>query len=209
MKNILCFGDSNTYGYNPAKNGMRFDYEMRWTGILQKTLGAEYRIIEEGYNGRTILVEDFLNPDKSSKNYIAPCVLSHQPLDLIAICLGANDLKKKFNFTALDIMRSMKELIRIIRALEFESKIPQILIMPPICLGEGVERFFDGVFNENSVKECKKLPAFYKELSELIKCHYFNPSEFVKASPIDCIHLDEAGHKIMAEVLFKKIKEIV
>ncbi len=37
MKNILCFGDSNTYGYNP-ENGGRYDDASRWTGILQDIL---------------------------------------------------------------------------------------------------------------------------------------------------------------------------
>jgi len=46
MKNILCYGDSNTYGYNP-ENGQRYDYNIRWTGILQNLLGLEYRVIEE------------------------------------------------------------------------------------------------------------------------------------------------------------------
>ena len=44
--NILCFGDSNTWGYKPDKTG-RFDEKTRWTGLLQQKLGPEYHIIEE------------------------------------------------------------------------------------------------------------------------------------------------------------------
>ena len=57
MKNILCFGDSNTWGYSP-QDGSRFPPNVRWTGTLQKTLGAEYNIIEEGLNGRTTFINE-------------------------------------------------------------------------------------------------------------------------------------------------------
>ena len=56
MKTILCFGDSNTWGYNP-ENRQRFGPDERWTGILRNSLGEDYRVIEEGLNGRTTLWE--------------------------------------------------------------------------------------------------------------------------------------------------------
>ena len=52
MTTILCYGDSNTYGYNPV-NGLRYPKDVRWTGVLQKLLGEQYAVIEEGCNGRT------------------------------------------------------------------------------------------------------------------------------------------------------------
>ena len=57
MKHILCFGDSNTWGYSP-QDGSRFPIDVRWTGVLQKTLGSNYRIIEEGLNGRTTFINE-------------------------------------------------------------------------------------------------------------------------------------------------------
>jgi len=47
MTTILCYGDSNTYGYNPV-NGLRYPKDVRWTGVLQKLLGEQYAVIEEG-----------------------------------------------------------------------------------------------------------------------------------------------------------------
>ena len=57
MKNILCFGDSNTYGESPEGNG-RYPRDVRWTGLLQKALGEEYYVIEAGLNGRTTVWDD-------------------------------------------------------------------------------------------------------------------------------------------------------
>lgn len=53
MNNVLCFGDSNTFGTNPAKPGTRHPFNIRWTGRLAKLLGPEWRVIEEGMGGRT------------------------------------------------------------------------------------------------------------------------------------------------------------
>ena len=51
MKQILCFGDSNTFGLIPG-TGNRYDWNIRWTGILDKNLREKgYRIIEEGLCG--------------------------------------------------------------------------------------------------------------------------------------------------------------
>ena len=52
--NILCFGDSNTWGYKPDKTG-RFDEKTRWTGLLQQKLGPEYHIIEEGLDRKRVV----------------------------------------------------------------------------------------------------------------------------------------------------------
>ena len=57
MKTILCFGDSNTWGYSP-QTGTRFPPDIRWTGVLQKSLGDNYRVIEEGLNGRTTFINE-------------------------------------------------------------------------------------------------------------------------------------------------------
>ena len=64
MTTILCYGDSNTYGYNPV-NGLRYPKDVRWTGVLQKLLGEQYAVIEEGCNGRTTVFEDIAEPWKA------------------------------------------------------------------------------------------------------------------------------------------------
>ena len=58
VKRILCFGDSNTYGYIPGGNGRRYGPDVRWTGLLSAWLKPECLIIEEGLPGRTTVFED-------------------------------------------------------------------------------------------------------------------------------------------------------
>ena len=53
MRTLLCFGDSNTWGYIPGSNGRRFPREVRWPVRLQLALGDDWEVIAEGLNGRT------------------------------------------------------------------------------------------------------------------------------------------------------------
>lgn len=87
MKEILCFGDSNTHGYMPGLE-TRYPIDQRWSGLLGKLLGDGYHVVEEGMDGRTTAFEDDLQPWRSALGYIGPCVKTHAPLDLIIIMLG-------------------------------------------------------------------------------------------------------------------------
>ena len=51
MKRVLCYGDSNTWGYDPG-TGKRYAPDVRWTGVLANRLGPDYQVLEEGLNGR-------------------------------------------------------------------------------------------------------------------------------------------------------------
>jgi lysophospholipase L1-like esterase len=52
MKTVLCYGDSLTWGYNPS-DGIRYPFEQRWPGVLQRELSDSVRVIEEALSGRT------------------------------------------------------------------------------------------------------------------------------------------------------------
>ena len=74
MTTILCFGDSNTWGFDPAfitaPFPRRHPLDVRWTGLLAKELGADFRVIEEGQNGRTTVHDDPLNTARNGLDYL-------------------------------------------------------------------------------------------------------------------------------------------
>ena len=87
MKHVLCFGDSNTWGFIPG-TCKRYDEHTRWTGVLQDELGADWRIHENGQNGRTTV---FPSPAKGFMTGLGalPYALDTlRPLDAIIIMLG-------------------------------------------------------------------------------------------------------------------------
>lgn len=205
MKNILIFGDSNTYGLKPDGSG-RFSRNIRYTGRLQTILGANYHIVEEGCPGRTTIFKDPVRYHLKATDYLFPCLYSHLPLDLIIIMLGTNDCKTVFHNTSEDIKEGLRKVITLTKEYT-ESKVP-ILIMIPPTLGEDIYLdSFDEDFDYQSLVVARELAMQYEKLSieENITC--FDTSKHVKVSVIDQEHLDEKNHQILAEKLATFIKE--
>ena len=90
---ILCYGDSNTWGYIPGTDHQRFSKDERWPGALQRMLGDKYEIIEEGLNSRTLISVDKRRDreGRSGAEYLLPCLDTHDPIDLVIIMLGTID----------------------------------------------------------------------------------------------------------------------
>ena len=213
MKKIICFGDSNTYGYNPA-NGGRFDENTRWPKLLQKHLGSDYEIFEEGQNGRTIANEDpWEGGTKCGMDYVLPMIETKKPIDLLIIMLGSNDLKTKFNLPAADIAGSlMMMLMKIKGYCEYFIGCPdmKILIISPPALSEPFEESYFATFfdDRDVVGRSKELATWYKQVADQFGCYFLNATDKVSAGSVDHLHLDPEGHKLMAQLVKDKIEEI-
>jgi lysophospholipase L1-like esterase len=114
MPTIVCYGDSNTYGYDAATAG-RFPPDVRWPGVLRRELGAEFEVIEEGLNGRTTIWDDPFVDGRNGRNYLGPCLQSHAPIDVVVIMLGTNDLKAFFRVSAAEIASGAGALVGIVQ----------------------------------------------------------------------------------------------
>ena len=111
-KRIVCFGDSNTWGYNP-EDGSRYGEDVRWPKLLGEMLGGDFEVVEEGQNGRTIVSPDPWEwGTKCGADQILPIIESHSPIEVLVIMLGTNDLKLKFNLPTLDIAGSMQNMLK-------------------------------------------------------------------------------------------------
>jgi lysophospholipase L1-like esterase len=125
MKTVVCFGDSNTWGYVPGSSGERHPREVRWPNLLQRLLDEQWEVIAEGLNGRTATIE---RPDSEGRNglqYLLPCLHSHAPVDVVVIFLGTNDV----NFIDDDrIARCVGRLVEVVRRCEAE---PLVVVPPP------------------------------------------------------------------------------
>lgn len=217
QKTILCYGDSNTWGYVPTADyslpKARYLRNERWPGILQDLLGSDYYVVEEGLNSRTTNIDYAPPPDRNGKRYLAPCLYSHAPIDLVILALGGNDAKTYFNRTAEEIKNGLAELVEIIQTTEYGSKIktaPKLLILTPAIPLPFTENYTDenGVlFLKGAVKKIEALIGLYAQHAKNQNCFYLNLSD-VKPSEIDGIHYDNIAHKKSAEMISRKIKEI-
>ena len=120
MKKVLCFGDSNTFGFNP-KNGLRFPKDIRWTGVLQGLCKDEFQIIEAGCNNRTCFRN---NPEGKiyTGHQILPEYLQESP-DIVILALGSNDLQRQYRTTLEEIEYGLEGLIKIVRENLSKAKI--------------------------------------------------------------------------------------
>lgn len=210
MKKVLCYGDSNTYGYNPF-NGGRFNSDERWTGRLQSMLGTNYKIIEEGLNGRSIT----LDKNQKGESYFEFTLKRHYPVDLAVIMLGSNDLQKRFKLTASDVAAKAGEIvdkaINISKLRSEDNKPCKILLVSPIHIEKGMEKSpFSTLFGGGKAREeSLEFAKYYKQVAEKYDVYFMDASFYVKANNQDCLHLDKEGHKILADAFKEKIKEIM
>ena len=210
-KRILCFGDSNTWGYDPR--GGRYDEETRWPMRLQTLLGEGYTVVEEGFNGRTCVYDDPIEGGyKSGAAYLPPCLMSHNPLDLVIIMLGTNDTKRRFNLTPMTIGEGMMQLIRLTRlyAADVQGNPPKVLVVAPPPIRENLMKSRHGeCFGEQAVAVSKGLAAEYARIAKLLRCEFFDAASWAEVSSIDAVHLTKEGHLGLAEGLFRKITQIL
>ena len=207
MKTILCYGDSNTWGYDPSSQ-QRFGPAERWTGVLQKELGMEYRIIEEGLNGRTTVWDDPIEGFKNGRSYLIPCIESHKPFDLITIMLGTNDLKIRFSVSAYDIAESVGVLIEHVQRsmVGRDNTSPTILLMAPPPLGKlsDCEEMFQG-----GLEKSQFFGRYFRKKALERGCEFLDTSEFIKSSDLDGIHFEQEEHRKLGEAVAQKIGSIV
>lgn len=206
MKQILCFGDSNTYGLVP-KAGGRYPWGVRWTSILNEKLGLEnYRVIEEGLCGRTTIFEDPLREGRCGTKILPVILETHSPIDIAVIMLGTNDCKTIYGATADIIGRGAEKIIGQLRTYAGESK---ILLISPIHLGEAVwKNEYDPEFSALSVETSRDLAAVYQRVCEKEDIFFLDASAYALPSSTDQEHLEEEGHRLLAEAVYKKLREI-
>lgn len=205
MKTILCFGDSNTYGYIPG-SGKRYNIHTRWPRLLANLLGGEYDVVEEGLSGRTTAFRDLIEPGRCGLDTILPCIMSHEPLDVIILMLGTNDTKSRFHVTAQEIGYGMEELIMKIGGYyHYREGMPQILLVSPVPLGD----MADAVeFNEASRQKSLLLADIYRQIADTFHCHFLDAGAVTTDLGSDGIHLTPEAHAALAQAMTEKIRSI-
>ncbi len=206
MKQILCFGDSNTYGLIP-KEGGRYPWGTRWTSILNEKLGlGNYRVIEEGLCGRTTMFDDPLREGRAGIQMLPAVLETNNPIDITVVMLGTNDCKTIYGATADFIGKGISKIINRIRINAGESK---ILLISPIHLGADVwKNEYDPDFSALSVATSKELANIYLKVCENENIYFLDASSYANPSSADQEHLDKEGHRLLADAVFKKISEI-
>ncbi len=212
MKAILAYGDSLTYGADPA--GGRHAFEDRWPTALERALEGEARVIAEGLGGRTTAYDDWLsNADRNGARILPTLLASHSPLDLVIVMLGTNDLKPAVCGYASEAGRGMRRIVQVIKS-HFAGEdlpAPKVLVVSPPHIvdtdNEIMISHFGGM--EHAKAQSLEFARHYRRHAQEMGATFFDASKVAAADPLDGVHLDAANTRAIGDALAPVVKELL
>jgi lysophospholipase L1-like esterase len=207
MKTVLCYGDSNTWGYDAATS-TRLDIHTRWAGVLRDQLGEGWWVIEEGLSGRTTVHDDAIEPGRNGMTYLSPCLLTHKPLDLVILMLGTNDLKRRFDLPAGDIGLGARLLCETILKSDagIGGKPPALLLMCPPPTAPLAKTRFSEMF-AGAEEKSQRLAGHYRLHAQEMGIHFINAGAVIKSSTVDAIHFEADAHRALGAHVAAYVRE--
>ena len=215
---IMCYGDSNTWGFTQRPNVKRWPSNVRWPGVLQKELGDNYTIIEEGLSSRTAGEDNYDNGLNEAIQYelnfngrptLMPLIKSHIPLDCVVIMLGTNDIKVRFHKTPEEVTANVERLVKMINnSCDPEKEwygygVPKVLVVAPVPVYATKASFAA----KNAAS--RELGHLYKEMAERNGVEFLDAEDYIKVPGMpDGIHLTAEQHKVLGEAIAAKIKSM-
>ena len=217
MKRILCYGDSNTWGFAPEQTDEatgafgRYPDDVRWPRRLETRLGSGYTVIEDAYNGRTTCFEDPSFGGRNALDHFFVSFYSHEPLDLVILMLGTNDIKDVFSAQPCVIGWGMERLIRQFFQMTSTCVSPhvQLLLVAPPALEKRADGTYYGGFSKASAKKSRALPPIYADIAARWGCGFFDAAACTMANSIDGIHLDQKGCAVLSERISEKVRSML
>lgn len=203
MKKILCFGDSNTYGYIP-NNGARYDKNTRWTGVLSLLSHGKFEIIEDGCNNRTAFAAN--SAGKIFTGYeILPELLTDD-FDAVVLAIGINDTQFLYNLSSIEIASGVEKLINIVKVKSPQAKI--LLVAPSILTDDVLNGNFACLFDRTSIEKSRQLPLLYQKIAEKQNIKFLDLNSVAKTSSLDGLHYAPEQHLKIAQVIFTILSEL-
>ena len=216
MKNILVFGDSNSWGYDsrtydPALgSGRRMAFDERWPGRLQALLGGDFRVIENALNARTCMLDDPYFPNRMGMRSLQVALDANAPLDLVILQLGVNDLKHMFCLTAGMIAYSVEQLVAEAKKRHYGYPAPKVLVIAPHPTHPRIgEMIFGFSFGPDAYEKSLGFSKWYSEMAARQNVDFLDlaPLHF-ELNELDGLHYAKADHKKLAEAAHLKVREI-
>ena len=166
MRKIICYGDSNTFGFNP-QDASRYNEQTRWTGILQTKFGNDYKIIEEGACDRTGFVYNCKGDFYSAQLHFPVILNQINNEDILILAIGTNDLQFTYDIDFDTVEKGLENLIKTALA-----KTKNIIIIPPVVLGKNIlDGYFKIQFDEKSILKSQNIGEIYKKPAEKYNCN--------------------------------------
>jgi len=214
MKTVLCFGDSNTWGYVPGSDWGRFPADVRWPGVMRRQLGEGFQVIEEGLNGRTTVWDDPCMAFRNGREHLPVLLDTHTPLDLVIIMLGTNDLKHYLGLTAHDIALGAATLVEMVQqstagrlVTDVARSAPPVLLVAPPRVVETPTPF--GHKFDDAVARSAGLGEAYREIADQLQCGFFDAGTVCTCPDTDGVHMDAEAHQQLGAAMTSRVLELL
>lgn len=203
MHTILAFGDSLTWGADPA-TGLRHPASAQWPRVLESGLTG-VRVQADGVGGRTTCRDDDAGAAPRNGAKALPVALSAQmPLDLVILMLGTNDLKPVHGGLAISAQAGMRRLAEIVATFPYKPRaaVPKLLIVaPPPCAANAA--------GARLPEESQKLAPLYRQLATELGAGFFDAGTVAQPSAIDGVHLDAANTAALGRALIGPVTALL
>jgi lysophospholipase L1-like esterase len=209
---VLCYGDSNTWGYE-ASTQERLGRWNRWPGVLQRELGDDVHVIEEGQNGRTTVFDIPFEANRNGLTFLPVALQTHAPLDAVVIDLATNDLFLP-GVNAYHAAHGAMKLAEVALTSELgpEGRAPAVLVVvPPPFAQLGA---WDLNESPDAGRESERLSqAFRAAAVQYAEDGFDIPlldlREHVSSSPVDGIHFEADGHRAIGLAVAGRMRELL
>ena len=176
--NIICFGDSNTYGYDPRSYlGDRYDVDSRWVDILAEETGWTVRNL--GENGREI--------PTSAPDFPADT-------DLLIVMLGTNDLLQ-----GRSPEQAAVSLKRFLSGISLDRSKIFLIAPPPMKQGTWV-------LDQQFIDDSRTFARLCQTLAEQLGIRFADAGKWDIPLAYGGVHFTEQGHKTFAAELLEELK---
>ena len=186
---VVCYGDSNTYGYDPRSClGGRYPESVRWTGLLRSD---GWEIVNEGENGRSI-------PRLDEEIEAAARTVRRARAEAVAVMLGTNDLLQRPGLSAEVIAKRMELFLMAARKADLANVRFLLVAPPPLKAGAWVR-------DDRLPEESRRLAECYAKLARRLDTGYADTRDWRVDLAYDGVHFSEEGHRIFAANMSKTL----
>ena len=194
MKRMVCFGDSNTFGYDAGSRlGRRLDAGERWPEVFAELTGWD--TVNEGMNGREIPAGWFLER-------LGKILEEDAPFDVLAVMLGTNDILNSFQPDAAEAGRNMEAfLLHALNHPQIQGEGKKILLIAPPGIDIGRYGEEEEIFD----REAKALGPVYRQIAEKLGLQFADTWDWEIPLAHDGVHFTGEGQKQFARKLFESL----
>ncbi|NMB93836.1 MAG: hypothetical protein GYA26_06410, partial [Flexilinea flocculi] len=155
--------------------------------------------------------EDPLEYGRNGYTFLDVAFKSNEPLDLIIVMLGTNDIKDQFAASAGVIASGMERLIIRLKELISESHNPaaRILLVSPVNVTKTAQGGFYYDFSEESISKGSKLGMLYQEIAKKHDCAFADANQWLVPDESDGTHFNPEGHRIFAEKISVIVRQLL